>query len=1465
MAQAAQRLTFERDKHHNETIMKNEELDKKDKAENDEIKLLKRYGDALAQVLSPQPDEVTDLPAYFRGIEEQFEKLKIPSKFRARLIFKYLSTRARSLCSRLEPEVRDDYDKMKKAVMKEYGLTAKCFLERFNTLRKPFNDTYILFTSKLRGLLLQYFNARKVSSFDDVVSLLVADRVKSSLTEQCLKYILSVENNLPAGEKQWLKPERLAEVVDEFVSYTSQSGTRASYVGQLVMAEGRHQFFREHSKPTAVGKTGGFSRFDSFRRDGNKASSHGLTPVMNSFGRRCTICNSQYHLKAACDKVTEKGKWSAKQTNAATVRRDGATPAQGGMHSPGDQSAAQVNRVKLDSRSSSQSLYGASNIGQQSDDICASVKQTFDDVLKPLPACTDNCDADLVGIENLVSLFDECESPVNASRDYNNVNVTHVQLDMDRFIAHSNVSLHYVNLIVNDENGKSIQVDSLFDSGTQLSVIREDLIKPLQCEVLGEVKLLGFNGNMSTGKVISLHARMNDHDDTVPIRFVACQNVTQDCLLSLSDYHKLLQTQSIEVRSVNGRTQGNSDRGDNDGSRVHDAQCTDDMSRHVNTHDAEQKDNDLSRDTDESENVDVLPLDNFLNAANPSDMKTNELVDEQQTDVTLSGAFSFARQNKGGYFLKNGILFHRTKICDNLVERLVVPVGRRRALLELAHDKIGCHLGIRKTKERIGLSFMWPTMIKDVIDYCRSCEVCQRKAPITYRDRVPIEGGVVSIEPVFSHFYVDALGPLFNHKVEYNYCIVFLDHTSRFPHAVAVRNLTAKSCCDAMLSLFQFTGFPIKVTSDNAGNFTAELTREFLKRVGCSPIWCTPRHPEANSVERTIGTIKAMIAKVAQQYPHSWHRYIGLILFALRESVNETTGQSPYTLVYGRLPVGPLAVLKNMWVNEDDFPTPKNKSTAEFLKELRERLEVARSYANAHAESAQQRYVSRYNRRSRDKSFTIGEHVLVLQKDSTASKVFSRWIGPAVIYEVQSPYSYIVEFADGSRRILHANHLHKFHTRAQSLTYNISLFSSTNSCAIINDGDEEFGEICVPDLTEKNKQEVELPSQKIDRSTLAHLAPKQQQELLQLLDKYADRFSDIPGLTTQVEHCVELMPGFKPKRMRAYKVPERLQPEVERQLKEMLANGIIRESNSPMASPLVCVLKGKGGCDGVRLAVDYRYVNQFTVSDAFPIPEIEDVIQRIGGKRYISNFDCRAGYHQTGVREQDKWLTAFVCLGRLYEYNRTPFGMRNAGQTFVRAMQIILQPLKEFADSYVDDSAVHSNTWRFHLSHNEEFLKTMKNEGITLNLKKCRFAQHNVKFCGEIIGSGIRRPDPEKVAASHEMSDPETKRQLRGILGFFSYFRKYINAFAEKAKLLSDLTAKRVPQNIKSLWNQEHSKALEALKFDLIHACESQLHIIRMDQPFEIFIDASGYAVGGYLGQRDDVGVEHPIAFFSSK
>ena len=373
------------------------------------------------------------------------------------------------------------------------------------------------------------------------------------------------------------------------ILHTSVSGARASFIGQTPVAEWRHTF-REHAKTVVEGKTGGFSQ-RNFHRDSSKPPSQNQTPAMNTFGRRCTICGSRYHFRMACDKVTEKGKWTSKPSNATVVYNSTTgRPGQGGSQMSGVQSAAApdvpVNRVRLDSRPKGDSVYtcidlGSSTSQRQADastsrpttNKAAIVNCTCDEVqvIHPLPACIDyNADSFDVGIESIVSLFDECESPVNDSIDYNNVNVTNVEFDMDRFIADSNTTLHYENLIVSDDGGNSVEVDSLFDSGTQLSVIREDLIETLQCDVLGEVKLLGFNGNMSTGKVISLNARMKDHAVSIPIRFVACQHLTPNCLLSLADYRKLLQTQ--EVRSFTRQNEAISAKGDDVGSFVPDAQ-----------------------------------------------------------------------------------------------------------------------------------------------------------------------------------------------------------------------------------------------------------------------------------------------------------------------------------------------------------------------------------------------------------------------------------------------------------------------------------------------------------------------------------------------------------------------------------------------------------------------------------------------------------------------------------------------------------------------------------------------------------------------------------------------------------------------------------------------------------------------------------------------------------------------------
>ena len=134
---------------------------------------------------------------------------------------------------------------------------------------------------------------------------------------------------------------------------------------------------------------------------------------------------------------------------------------------------------------------------------------------------------------------------------------------------------------------------------------------------------------------------------------------------------------------------------------------------------------------------------------------------------------------------------------------------------------------------------------------------------------------------------------------------------------------------------------------------------------------------------------------------------------------------------------------------------------------------------------------------------------------------------------------------------------------------------------------------------------------------------------------------------------------------------------------------------------------------------------------------------------------------------------------------------------------------------------------------------------------------------GHLVGSGRRRADPDKVVAVHNMKIPETKQQVRQVLGFFSNFREYIPKFSELAKLLTDLTRKWVPSRIP--WGQQEQQAFEMLKSKLCEATVQSLYIVDFDKPFSIHVDASDYAVAEILTQPADDGAERPIEFISSK
>jgi len=208
----------------------------------------------------------------------------------------------------------------------------------------------------------------------------------------------------------------------------------------------------------------------------------------------------------------------------------------------------------------------------------------------------------------------------------------------------------------------------------------------------------------------------------------------------------------------------------------------------------------------------------------------------------------------------------------------------------MAHETFGGHLASKKTKERIKLSFTWPTIAVDVQRACEVCHQCQKRRRVTVYDRVPINP-IPRDEVAFDCFVMDCMGPLSTVQCEYNYALVLCDSNTRYPFAFPLRTLSSKNVCNALLQVFQMTGVPSKIRSDCGSNYTSALTTTFLKMLGCSPNFNVPGRPQQTGLcERLIGTLKNMISKVAADNPKSWHKHLGFVLWALREVPNSTTG-----------------------------------------------------------------------------------------------------------------------------------------------------------------------------------------------------------------------------------------------------------------------------------------------------------------------------------------------------------------------------------------------------------------------------------------------------------------------------------------------------------------------------------------------------------------------------------------------
>ncbi len=301
------------------------------------------------------------------------------------------------------------------------------------------------------------------------------------------------------------------------------------------------------------------------------------------------------------------------------------------------------------------------------------------------------------------------------------------------------------------------------------------------------------------------------------------------------------------------------------------------------------------------------------------------------------------------------------------------------------------------------------------------------------------------------------------------------------------------------------------------------------------------------------------------------------------------------------------------------------------------------------------------------------------------------------------------------------------------------------------------------------------------------LEESQTQQLQAFLAKWQHVFSSHDedyGRTDIVKHQIPTGDAA-PSRERYRPVPPTLYSEVRTLLRGMLEKGIIRESSSPWAAPIVLVRKKTGAW---RFCVDYRRLNQVTKKDAFPLPRIEDSLTSLTQAAWYSTLDLASGYWQVQVEEGDREKTAFTTPFGLFEWDRMPFGLCNAPATFQRLMQRCLGgQLVDTTLVYLDDVIVYSPDFESHLQHLEQVFRAMEKYGLKLQPDKCQLFRKEVKFLGHCVSASGVSVDPEKVSVVQGWSAPKTVRQVRSFLGFVGYYRRFIKDFSKIARPLNQL------------------------------------------------------------------------------
>ena len=348
-----------------------------------------------------------------------------------------------------------------------------------------------------------------------------------------------------------------------------------------------------------------------------------------------------------------------------------------------------------------------------------------------------------------------------------------------------------------------------------------------------------------------------------------------------------------------------------------------------------------------------------------------------------------------------------------------------------------------------------------------------------------------------------------------------------------------------------------------------------------------------------------------------------------------------------------------------------------------------------------------------------------------------------------------------------------------------------------------------------------------------------------------------------VKHGIELTipTSGPPVFAKARRLPPDKLAQAKQAFNSMLQAGIVRRSDSAWSSPLHLVKKDDGSW---RPCGDFRRLNSRTTNDKYPVPHLQDFSAQLHGCEFFSKIDLVRGYHQIPVAPEDVHKTAVITPFGLFEFLRTPFGLKNAAQSFQRLMDSVCQDLP-FAFVYLDDILVASKTKEEHHDHLRQLFDRLQAAGLILSMEKCLFAQRSLRFLGhEVAADGIT-PTADSVKAITAFPRPATIQELMSFIGMVNFYKRFIPKAAQIMAPLHTATAgaqTKAAGKKKVVWTPERDAAFQNTKSALVQAT----HLLHFTPgaPLALTTDASDFAVGGVVEQLVQ-GNWRPLGFYSSK